>query len=247
MSAPSPETTTPAGTQAARPAEGDLDTALHVFLAQRSRLFRIACRIVGDAAGAEDVVQEAWVRWQLADRAEVKNPVAFLTTTTTRLAINVIQSGRRRHETPSEPRFADLGDLASSDDPMLRAERTAAIESALALLMARLTPDRLAAYVLRKGFDYSYTELAKLLRISAPNARVVVHRAQARLDSERERPIPVDSHRRLVTAFRTAADTGDLDGLVRLLVPVPEERLRRFAQPSRRPVGPAHVPARQAA
>lgn len=218
MSAPSPETTTPAGTPAARPAEGDLDTALHVFLAQRNRLFRIAYRIVGDAAGAEDVVQEAWVRWQLTDRAEVKNPVAFLTTTTTRLAINVIQSGRRRHETPSEPRFADLGDLASSDDPMLRAERTAAIESALALLMARLTPDRLAAYVLRKGFDYTYTELAKLLRISAPNARVVVHRAQARLDSERERPIPVESHRRLVTAFRTAADTGDLDGLVRLLV-----------------------------
>ncbi|MYS76403.1 RNA polymerase subunit sigma-70, partial [Streptomyces sp. SID5926] len=81
MSAPSPETTTPAGTPAARPAEGDLDTALHVFLAQRKRLFRIACRIVGDAAGAEDVVQEAWVRWQLTDRAEVKNPVAFLTTT----------------------------------------------------------------------------------------------------------------------------------------------------------------------
>ncbi|MFD0455410.1 sigma factor [Streptomyces violaceoruber] len=96
MSAPSPETTTPAGTPAARPAEGDLDTALHVFLAQRNRLFRIAYRIVGDAAGAEDVVQEAWVRWQLTDRAEVKNPVAFLTTTTTRLAINVIQSGRRR-------------------------------------------------------------------------------------------------------------------------------------------------------
>jgi RNA polymerase sigma-70 factor (ECF subfamily) len=245
MSAPSPETTTPAGTPAARPAEGGLDTALHVFLAQRNRLFHLAYRIVGDAAGAEDVVQEAWVRWQLTDRAEVKNPVAFLTTTTTRLAINVIQSGRRRNETPSEPRFADLGGLASSDDPMLCAERTAAIESALALLMARLTPDRLAAYVLRKGFDYTYTELAKLLRISAPNARVVVHRAQARLDSERERPIPTESHRRLVTAFRTAADTGDLDGLVRLLVP--EERVRHLALPSRRPAGPAHVPARQAA
>lgn len=245
MPAPTPETITPAGTSAARPAEGDLDTALDVFLTQRKRLFRLAHRIVGDASGAEDVVQEAWVRWQLTDRADVKNPAAFLTTTTTRLAINVVQSGRRRHETPSEPRFTDLDDHATSDDPILCAERTAAIESALALLMARLTPDRLAAYVLRKGFDYTYVELAKVLRISAPNARVVVHRAQARLDSERERPIPTESHRRLVDAFRTAADTGDLEGLLRLLVP--EERVHRLATPSRRPAGPAHFPARHAA
>lgn len=246
MSAPTPETTTPAGTSAARPAEGDLDTALDVFLTQRKRLFRLAHRIVGDASGAEDVVQEAWVRWQLTDRADVKNPAAFLTTTTTRLALNVVRSGRRRHETPSEPRFTDdLDDHATSDDPILCAERTVAIESALALLMARLTPDRLAAYVLRKGFDYTYAELAKVLRISAPNARVVVHRAQARLDSERERPIPTESHRRLVNAFRTAADTGELEGLLRLLVP--EERVRRLTPPSRRPAGAAHFPARHAA
>ncbi|MDI9835741.1 sigma factor [Streptomyces sp. KAU_LT] len=245
MSAPTPETTTPAGTSAARPAEGDMDTALDVFLTQRKRLLRLAHRIVGDVSAAEDVVQEAWVRWQLADRTDVENPAGFLTTTTTRLAINVVQSGRRRHETPSEPRFADLGDHATSDDPMLRAERTAAIESALALLMARLTPDRLAAYVLRKGFDYSYAELAKVLRTSAPNARVVVHRAQARLDSGRERPIRTESHRRLVAAFRTAADTGDLDDLLRLLVP--EQRVHRLTPPSRGPAGPEHFPLRHAA
>ncbi|MGW2387536.1 sigma factor [Streptomyces lincolnensis] len=204
-----------------RPADGpagaDLDIALDHFLAHRTRLFRIAYRIVGDVSGAEDVLQEVWLRWQLAHRAEIKKPGAFLTTATTRLAINVIQSGRHRHETPADPQLAELGD-DSAHDPLLHAERTAALEAALALLMARLTPDRLAAYVLRKGFGYAYSDLAKLLRISAPHARVVVHRAKARLDSDRERPVPVESHRRLVTAFRTAAGTGDLDCLVRALV-----------------------------
>ena len=244
MSAPSPETTTPAGPPAARPAEDDLDTALDLFRAQRKRLFRIAYRIVGDVSGAEDVVQEVWLRWQLTHRAEIKNPAAFLTTATTRLAINVVQSGRHRHETPAEPQLADLGDH-TAHDPLLHAERAAAVEAALALLMARLTPDRLAAYVLRKGFDYAYADLAKLLRISAPNARVVVHRAQARLDSDRERPVPTESHRRLVAAFRTAAGTGDLEGLVRLLVP--EDRVHRLAPPPRRLPGPTHLPTRRAA
>lgn len=107
--------------------------------------------------------------------------------------------------------------------------------------MARLTPDRLAAYVLRKGFGYAYAELAGLLRISAPNARVVVHRAQARLESGRERPVPVESHRRLAAAFRTAAHTGDLDGLVKVLAP--EGQVRRMPPAP----GPAARPVRHAA
>ncbi|WP_031517446.1 sigma factor [Streptomyces sp. NRRL F-5123] len=241
MSAPS-LTTTPAAPPFARPDEDDLHLALDIFLAQRTRLFRIAYRILGDAPGAEDVMQEVWLRWQLTDRATIKNPAAFLTTATTRLAINVVQSGRHRHETPADPQAADLGD-PSTQDPVLDVERAAAVDSALALLMARLTPDRLAAYVLRKGFDYTYADLAELLRISAPHARVVVHRAQARLDCDRERPVTAEAHRRLATAFRTAASTGDLDGLVRLLVS--EGRMHRLR--SHRSSAPAHLPAQHAA
>lgn len=243
MSAPRSTTMPPAEPLAACPDQDDLNLALDVFLAQRKRLFRIAHRVLGDAAGAEDVVQEVWLRWQLSDRAAIRNPAAFLTTATTRLAINVLQSGRHRHETPSDPQLADLGG-PSTQDPVASAERAAAVESALALLMARLTPDRLAAYVLRKGFDYTYADLAELLRISAPHARVMVHRAQARLDSDRERPVTAESHRRLVSAFRTAARTGDLDGLVQLLV----RTGRVHALPSRQspvPAQPAVV--RQAA
>jgi RNA polymerase sigma factor (sigma-70 family) len=244
MPAPSPETTTPTEPPVARPAEDDLDIALDIFLAQRTRLFRIAYRILGDVAGAEDVVQEVWLRWQLTHRAEIDNPAAFLVTATTRLAINVIQSARHRHELPADPQLADLGDRAAQD-PVLSAEQAAAVEGALALLMARLTPDRLAAYVLRKGFGYAYADLSELLRISAPNARVLVHRAQARLERGRERPVPSESHRRLVAAFRTAAGTGDLDGLVRLLAG--EGEVHRLLTSADRSPGPGRRPVRHAA
>jgi DNA-directed RNA polymerase specialized sigma24 family protein len=226
MSAPRPATTTSAGPLVTPRDEDDLDLALTVFLAQRARLFRVAHRILGDAPGAEDVVQEVWLRWQLTDRTVVRNPAAFLTTATTRLALNVVQSGRHRHETTGDVLPADVGD-PSAQDPALSAEQVVVVEAALARLMARLTPDRLAAYVLRKGFGYAYADLAALLRISAPNARVVVYRAQARLDCGRERPVPAESHRRLVSAFRTAASTGNLEGLVQLLVP--EGRAHRMS------------------
>ncbi|KND37312.1 sigma factor [Streptomyces acidiscabies] len=213
MSAPCTQTTTPSHP----PAEDDLHSALDIFLAQRTRLFRIAHRILGDVAGAEDVVQEVWLRWQGTRRADINQPAAFLVTATTRLALNVVQSARYRHETSVEPQF-DLGDR-TAQDPVLSAERAVAVEGALTLLMARLTPNGLAAYVLRKGFGYAYAELAALLRISVPNARTMVHRAQTRLERDREQPVPTESHRRLVTAFRAAAGTGDLEGLVRLLAP----------------------------
>src|SRR5690349_18583862 len=100
----------------------DLDEALETFLAQRTLLLRIARRVTGSVVNAEEVVQEAWMRWQRTDRTTILNPAAFLTTTTTHLAINVIQSARHRHETPAELPFIDASD--PTQDPTLRAERT---------------------------------------------------------------------------------------------------------------------------
>jgi RNA polymerase sigma factor (sigma-70 family) len=218
MSAPTLEATTPTDPPVAKSssAQDDINRALGIFLAERTRLFRIAYQILGDVAGAEDVIQEVWLRWQLTHRPKVENPAAYLTTATTHMALNVIQSARHRHETSTEPQLFNLDDR-TAQDPSLQAEQTSAIEDALALLMSRLTPDGLAAYVLRKGFGYAYAELARLLRISAPNARVLVHRAQTRLATGRVRPVAPESHRRLVAAFQTAAGTGDLEGLMRLL------------------------------
>ena len=193
----------------------DLDPALHVFLAERARLFRIAHRVVGDAAAAEDVVQEAWLRWQRTDRDGIRNPAAFLTTATTHLAINVIQSARHRHETPTDPPLAEASD--PSQDPFSEAERAATLARVLGTLLARLSPSELAAYVLRKGFDYPYREIARVLGTSSPNARQLVRRAHTRLGGGRVRRVDPDSHRRLVRTFREAARTGEMALLERLL------------------------------
>jgi RNA polymerase sigma factor (sigma-70 family) len=195
----------------------DLDGALDTFLDQRTRLFRIAHRITGDIATAEDVVQDAWLRWQRVDRAEIKNPAAFLTTTTTHLAINVIQSAQRRHEAPTESLMAEHVDAA--DDPTHHAERTVTIEGMLFELMARLSAAELAAYLLRKGFDYPYGDIAALLRITRANARQLVRRAQQRTEGGRRRPVDGVAHELLVAAFLSAARAGALAELENQLAP----------------------------
>jgi RNA polymerase sigma-70 factor (ECF subfamily) len=211
MTTPEPE--------AAGPAAADPEIALSVFLAQRTQLIRIARRVTGSPAEADDVVQEAWVRWQRTDRTKVRNPAAFLTSTTTNLALNVIQSARYRRESLlSTVPVPDTARSAADRDPGLRAEQSVAAEAALALLLTRLTPGELAAYVLRRGFDYPYGDLARLLRTSAANSRQLVSRAQARLVGDRARPVSPTARRRLVAAFLGAARTGELGDLERLLV-----------------------------
>jgi RNA polymerase sigma factor (sigma-70 family) len=240
MFAPSLETTALIGPEVGRDAGTELDRALEIFLSQRTRLFRVAYRVIGDVSGAEDVVQEAWLRWQRTNRGEIKNPAAFLTTTTTHLAINVIQSARHRHETPTESPLADLVDPAQ--DPTVRAEQGAAVDQILSTLMARLTPAEFAAYLLRKGFDYPYGDIAKVLRTSVPNARQLVHRAQLRIEGDRERSVDPDAHRLLVRAFLAAGRNGDLEGLERLLAQTGCPTAGCASSPSRGPVRREHRP-----
>ncbi len=149
-------------------ARSDLDEAIAIFLGERNRLIWVAYRIIHNRAAAEEVVQEVWLRWQRTNRAEVDNPSAFLTTATARLAINVIHSAGHRQERLTGDPPDKLVDR--SPDPPTQAERTAAVEQGLSLLMARLTPSERDAYLLRKGFEYPYSDIARLLHTSVPNA-----------------------------------------------------------------------------
>ncbi|MFJ2759607.1 sigma-70 family RNA polymerase sigma factor [Nocardioides sp. NPDC087217] len=213
----------------------DLDRALEIFLAMRTQLFRIARRVTGDIANAEDVVQDAWLRWQRTDRRDIKNPAAFLTTTTTHLAINVIQSARHRHEIPTDLPLADLG--VPAQDPLREAEQAATVEELLRELMARLSPAELATYLLRKGFDYPYDAIAGVLRTTTANARQLARRAQQRLDGDPGREVDPDAHRLVTDAFLVAARTGELKLLEGLLAESAASTMRPHA---RRPARPAH-------
>ncbi|MBK6018261.1 sigma-70 family RNA polymerase sigma factor [Streptomyces sp. MBT53] len=200
----------------ATPARGELDHATSVFVQARPGLLKIAKRIVGDAGEAEDVIQEAWLRWQGTDRTVVLNPSALLRTTTVRLAVNVVRSAWRRRESCAGPWFPEPADPAATPEAL--AERLESVEQAVLLLMEALTPTQRAVYVLREGFGYPYTRISGILRLSVANARQQVSRAQKRLATDHGRQ-PVDSvaYRRLVQAFLAAAQSGDLAHLERVL------------------------------
>ncbi|GHJ08458.1 RNA polymerase sigma24 factor [Micromonospora humidisoli] len=188
---------------------------LTAFLDVRPRLFGLAYRMLGSVVEAEDVVQEAWLRWQRADRSRVRNPAAFLTTTTTRLAVNAATSARATRETYVGPWLPEP--VATDADPTLGAERAAALDVAVLLLLERLTPAERAAYVLREAFDYPYREIAEVLGTSEPNARQLATRARRHLAVEGPAPAAPQHRRRLAQALLGAARDGDLATLERLL------------------------------
>jgi RNA polymerase sigma-70 factor, ECF subfamily len=196
-------------------AESSLDDAAATFGAVRPRLFGIAYRMLGSWTEAEDVVQEAWVRWQNTDRTVVQNPGAFLATTTTRLALNVAQSARARRETYIGPWLPEPVD--TSADPTIGAERDQAVELAVLFLLEKLTPTERAAYILRESFGYSYAEIAEILQTGQANARQLVSRARKHLAGDHREPVAPATHRRLLEAFLRAAQNGDLRTLERVL------------------------------
>jgi RNA polymerase sigma-70 factor (TIGR02957 family) len=192
----------------------DLSEAAAAFLAARPKLFGIAYRMTGAATDAEDLLQDVWLRWQNCDRAVVVNPEAFLATTTTRLAINLIKSARSRHETYVGPWLPEPVD--TSADPQLGAERGAALEFAVLLLLEKLSPTERAAYVLREAFDYPYRQIAEIVQLTEVAARQLVSRARKHLAAGRRAPVTAPEQRRLLTAFVAAAQKGDLVALEEL-------------------------------
>ena len=185
-----------------------LDDGLSAFVSMRPRLFGIAYRIVGSAAEAEDVVQDVWVRWQTTDRSIVRDAAAFLATTATRLAINVIQSARSRREMHVESWLQEPVDTTA--DPGLEPERRQSLELGVLLLLERLTPAERAAYILREAFDYPYRDIANILRFEEANARQVVTRARQHVARGRRIPASATERRRLLDSFIAAAEQGDV-------------------------------------
>jgi RNA polymerase sigma factor (sigma-70 family) len=192
-------------------------TPAHVasFEAVRPRLFGIAYRTLESAADAEDVVQDAWIRWQGTERNTVRNAAAFLATTTKRLALNAAQSAYARRETSIEPWDPEPVDVRA--DPTLAAERREALELAISMLMEKLSSSERAAYLLREAFEYPYRRISDVLATTEANARQLVTRARLHLASEPRRQVGAVERRRFIDAFVDAAQTGDLTTLEQLL------------------------------
>ncbi|UGQ09941.1 RNA polymerase sigma factor SigJ [Yinghuangia sp. ASG 101] len=190
------------------------------FERHRPVLLGLAYRMLGSWWDAEDVVQEAWLRWRraVAD-TPVEEPRGWLVTATTRLALDQLRSARRRRESyvgPWLPEPVPSGRLAL--DPAESAAQRATVSLAALRLMERLSPPERAVYLLREAFELPYQDIAEAVGVTAAHARQLHRRAAAHLDGDRAR-FAVDSaeHLALVERFVAAAVTGDRSGLESLL------------------------------
>lgn len=189
------------------------------FETQRARLFQLAYRLLGSATDAEDVVQDAFLRWADADRAAIMVPSAWLAKVVTNLCLNRLTSARARRERYvgpwlPEPVLTADGTLG----PLDAVEARDSVSFALLVLLERLTPSERAVYVLREAFGYNHREIAEILECSEANSRQLHHRAARHLEKPRSVLSPDrDQWQRLVERFLAAAREGDLPGLERLL------------------------------
>src|SRR4051812_2569983 len=191
-----------------------------VFEEYRPGLARLAYRMLGSLADADDVLQEAYLRWWRGGRAEVGSPRAYLTSIVTRLCIDRRRAIEARKEGYIGPWLPEPVVEPDGADPGGRLEAAESVSLAFLVVLESLAPVERAAYLLRRVFDYSYDEIARILGRSEPACRQLVSRAEGRVLEQRPRfEASLDEAERLTAAFLHACTTGDLDGLVRVLAP----------------------------
>ncbi|WP_055716709.1 RNA polymerase sigma-70 factor [Streptomyces torulosus] len=199
------------------------DTATDVFEEHRPVLMGVAYRMLGRVADAEDVVQEAWLRWTGADRSDVREPRGYLVRVTTRLAIDRLRQVQSRNEAyPGpwlpEPYVTDYE--ATVPDTAERAVLTDTVSLAVLVVLESLSPLERAVFVLREAFGYPYAEIAGMLDRTEPAVRQLAGRARRHVDERRPRyEVDPAERRELTERFLAAAAGGDLDGLMALLAP----------------------------
>jgi RNA polymerase sigma-70 factor, ECF subfamily len=205
--------------------------AVEEFERHRPRLLGIAYRLLGSMWDAEDVVADALVRWlriDPADRGRVREPVAFLTTMVSRLALDQLRSARVRREAYvgpwlPEPALTGPGGPGGPGGPLDTIERRESISLATLHLLERLTPPERAVFILREAFDVPYDQVAEILDVTPDGARQLLHRARNRLGGEQGNknrvrfPPDPEEHERLLDRLLRAMGSGDLHGLEDLL------------------------------
>lgn len=188
------------------------------FATLRPRLFAIAYRMLGTRADAEDVLQDAWLRWHGADQGALQSAEAWLVTVVTRLSIDRLRAAKAERE--AYVGFWLPEPLVALDErtPEAAAEQAGELSVALLWVLERLAPEERAAWLLREVFDHDYADIAALLDKSEAACRQLVHRAGERVRREQPRfAVPHAAQRRVLERFVHAARTGARDALQALL------------------------------
>jgi RNA polymerase sigma-70 factor (ECF subfamily) len=190
------------------------------FEAHRPLMLSIAYRMLGSATEAEDIVQEAYLRYQATPPDAIVSHKAFLTTIVTRLCLNQLQSARAQRETYIGPWLPEPV-LTGADErfaPSQRAELHESLALAFLVLLEQLTPAERAVFLLREVFDYEYAEIAEVVGKAEASCRQLFSRAKRHIAAGRPRfPSAPEAHRDLFMQFLRAVEQGELEGLMQLL------------------------------
>lgn len=199
-------------------AQAHADRSSNSFAEHRPLLFSIAYRMLGSSADAEDVLQEAYIRWQRAKDTDVRSPRDYLATTVTRLALDHLRSARVRREVYVGPWLPEPLVGVDASDPLAAATLADSLSTAFLVLLERLTPPQRAAFLLREVFGFEYADVARILRSSEVNTRQLVQRAKRHIAEGRPR-FKTDAGQadELARRFLAACTAGDMQGLVSLL------------------------------
>jgi RNA polymerase sigma-70 factor (ECF subfamily) len=188
------------------------------FDQERDRLFGLAYRMLGSVADAEDVVQDAYLRWVASDQDSIREPAAWLTTVTTRLALDRLRRAQRERAAYVGPWLPEPLPTATEPDPSESVVLAESLTLGVLVVLERLDPVERAVFLLREVFDEPYSSIAEIVGRSEAACRQLVHRARTRVQAARS-PRQIDPARRdeLVATFSRAIATADVEALRHVL------------------------------
>ncbi|MFL6307136.1 MAG: RNA polymerase sigma-70 factor [Candidatus Sulfotelmatobacter sp.] len=206
------------GQSVAGSADPGTSICLATFDQYRGLLFSIAYRMLGSVADAEDMLQEAFIRWQQSSEQDIGSPRAFLVTIVSRLCINHLQSARVQREQYFGEWLPEpiVTNIASDPFGILKIDES--LSMAFLILLERLTPIERAVFLLREVFEYDYSEVARIVGQSEVNCRQILRRARQHIEAMRPRfEVPERKRTDLFDRFLEAVGTGEMGGLLDLL------------------------------
>jgi RNA polymerase sigma-70 factor (ECF subfamily) len=195
-----------------------MTSAVATFEGERDRLHGLAYRITGSRTDADDVVQEAWLRWDRSDQAAVERPGAWLTTVTSRIALDRLRAAQRTREAYVGPWLPEIA--VTEADPAEQAELAESLTVGFLAVLERLGPVERVVFLLADVFAVPFDEIATVVERSPEACRQIASRARKRVRQERPRFSATDEEAwRVAAAFLGAVQAGDIDTVLGLLAP----------------------------
>ena len=212
------------------------------FAEQRTYLFSIAYRLLGTVGDAEDIVQEAFLRWQQGRQEEVRSSRAYLATVVVRLCMDELRSARAKREVYAGPWLPEPLVTTARDDLTDSLVLRESLSFAFLIMLEKLSPLERGVFVLREVFDYDYAEIASIVEKSEANCRQVFHRARQRLaEGEARFGTTREQQERVTQRFLEVTTSGDVQGFVQMLA---EDVVSYADGGGRSPVARARRPVR---